>query len=356
MKNLKIFTLTLIASQCLSFSAFAGSFSVKNWSEDLKKTLDSEPAQISQALDTKKWQALQKKTLKSPSSEDAKIMKKARKLFEAGKFDQALAEYEKIPRGTDYWLEAVEEKGWAYHRQKSFQKSLAQTKTLLSQAFTPIVGAEPFFLQSLSQLKICDYKGILETHELFKKTQRQRLMDLRDLAVTGESPAAVSVVSKVDEFPMNFMTVGEESKSLPRLFYRDVPLQKALMTLKMSQFAIEEIERRQSVKVTSKQLAELKKTFKDSQNALKNRMKALADIENEENFKMVQKLNLIEVETIQRIHADQKLDQDSFKKGQFVQASADQMVFPDDGHPWIDELDKYEVRVNSCPENIRRKM
>lgn len=356
MKNLKLLTLTLIISQCLSPLALAGSFSVKAWSEDLKKTLDSDPAKITRALDTKKWQSLQTKALQSSKSKDSKIMKRARKLFEAEKFTKALSEYEKIPRGNDHWLEAVEEKGWVYHRQKKYQKALAQTKTLLSQAFTPIIGSEPFFLQSLSQLKICDYKGILETHQAFKETQRQRLIDLRELSATGQSPAVVSLISKVDEFPLNFTAVGEEAKSLPRLFHRDIALQKALMSLKMSQFALEEIERRQTVKVSQKSIDALKHTFKKAQNDLKTRMKALADIENEENFKMVQKLNLIEVETIQRIHADQELDQDSFKKGEFTQVTANQMVFPDDGHPWIDELDKYEVRVNSCPGNIRRKM
>jgi hypothetical protein len=264
------------------------------------------------------------------------VMLKARKLFEAGKFSEALKEYDKVPRGSDQWLEAVEEKGWAYHRQKDYQKALAQTKTLLSQAFLPVIGSEPFFLQSLSQLKICDYKSILETHELFKTSQRQRIQDIQNLAKTGESPAVQSLTTKALTFPLTFPQVGEESKALPRQFYRDVQIQKSLMTIQNPKAA--------------------QKAIQQARQSLKSRMKLLAENEVEENFKMVQKLNLIEVETIQRIHADQELAKDSFKKGQFKQASTDELVFPDDGHPWIDELDKYEVRVNSCPENIRRKM
>ncbi|MEZ0392841.1 MAG: hypothetical protein ACAH59_11545 [Pseudobdellovibrionaceae bacterium] len=338
MKNLKIFTLILLISMSGTTLAAESSFSVKAWAEDLKK---------SAAINPSGWSALQDKILKENKSKDIEVMKKARKLFEAEKFAPSKEAYEQVPRGNDHWLEAVEEIGWIFHRQQNYHKALAQTKTLLSQAFSPVVGAEPFFLQSLSQLKICDYKGVLETHELFKKTQRQRLLDLRELEKTGRSPAVDALISKVDRFPLSFPQVGEESKSLPRLFYRDVKIQKALMTIKMAEAALSRSTGNSSdLMILSKKAAQ----------QLQARMKTLAEIENEENFKIVQKLNLIEVETIQRIHADQQLDKDSYQRGQFAKVNEDQMIFPDDDHPWLDELDKFEVRVNSCPQNIRRKM
>lgn len=168
---------------------------------------------------------------------------------------------------------------------------------------------------------------------------------MQALAGSGDSPAVQSLITKVQTFPLSFTEVGEEAKALPRLFHRDLPLQKALMAYKMAEA---------SLKVTAS--SEMTKLMKSSAKAIQSRMRQLAETEVQENFKMVQKLNLIEVETIQRIHADQKMAQDSFNKGEFAEVSTDQMVFPDDGHPWIDELDKYEVRVNRCPENIRRKM
>lgn len=89
---------------------------------------------------------------------------------------------------------------------------------------------------------------------------------------------------------------------------------------------------------------------------LQKRLQVLARRENDENFKMLQKLNLIEVETIQRVHADLHADPNTYKKGQFADINQDQLEFPDDGNPWMDELDKYQTRVNSCPRNVRRKM
>jgi hypothetical protein len=315
----------------LSFNlvqAKEGSFSVKQWTE----------RNPSLAPLVSEWLRLETSLFDSSRSKDRTTMQKARELFAAGKMNESLALYNQIEKGSDYWLEAVEEKAWIFHREKEFDKALAQSKTLLSQAFVPVVGPEPFFLQSLTNLKICDYKAILETHQLFKNSQRQRIQDLKDLAQSGNNSALLSVITKADAFPLSFTSVGEESKSLPRQFYRDREFQKALLNYKLAEAA----------KNSSAQGLAMTR--------MQNRLKALAQAENEEIYKIVQKLNLIEVETIQRLHADRDLDQKSYQKGHFADTNSDQMIFPDDGHPWLDELDKYQVRVNSCPQNIRRKM
>jgi hypothetical protein len=89
---------------------------------------------------------------------------------------------------------------------------------------------------------------------------------------------------------------------------------------------------------------------------MKTRLQKLATEETNDNVKVVQKLNLVEVEAIQRLHADVDLDKKLFVKGDYKKTTSDQLVFLDDGRPWIDELDKYEVRAKACPQNIRRKM
>lgn len=330
-------------------------FDISTWTQQLRSQLDSSPSKAAQILSPAGFKSLEAGILKTRNSQLAQ-MKKARLLYSQGKFEQALALYDQIQPGSDQWLQALEEKGWAFHRQKNFQKALSQTKTLLSQAFTPIVGSEPFFLQSLSQLKICDYKGILETHELFKKSQKKRLVEIQSLAQTGDSVALSQLPAKASRFPIPFKDIGEEAKVLPRLFHRDLAVQSALLEIRLSQVGMEEIGKRSNIPNSQTLMEKLSKIHSRAQAHLKSRMKQLAEIENEENFKMIQKLNLIEIETIQRIHADQELDRSLFKKGQFAQASKDDLVFPDDGHPWIDEVDKFQVKVNSCPQNIRRKM
>ncbi len=357
MKN-KLFSSILLSSFCLASVSFAAedtspavAFKVSDWAQELKKTSD---ASLNSLVAPTAIAALADQVVQKASNPEVELLTRARLLYQSGKFAQAIDLYNQIERGSDHWLEAVEEKGWAFHRQKEFEKALAQTKTLLSQAFLPVVGSEPFFLQSLSQLKICDYKGILETHKLYKESQRQRLIEMKSLAETGTNSAVSRIENKVQTFPIRFTEVGEEAKILPRLFHRDLTIQKSLLETKLSRVAIENLQSRSTVSTASVQ--ELEKFQAKAQMALKNRMKALAQVESTENFKMVQKLNLIEVETIQRIHADMKLNPDAYSKGKFAQTDSDQLVFPDDGHPWVDELDKYQVKVNSCPQNIRRKM
>jgi hypothetical protein len=353
-----IFSSILLPSILVASVSFAaedtsrsGDFKLSDWSQELKKTPDAAFSQIGSPAAIS---VTAKKVVSKQSNPEIETLTKARLLFQQGKFVDALEQYDQIERGTDHWLEVVEERGWAYHRQKEFQKALAQTKTLLSQAFLPVIGSEPFFLQSLSQLKICDYKGILETHKLYKESQRQRLLDIKSLVETGDHPALQRVQAKAQFFPLRFTDVGEEAKFLPRLFYRDIAVQKALLEIKLSQASLENLQSRTSAPAGL--ASELQKLQARAQLNLKARMKILGEIESTENFKMVQKLNLIEVETIQRIHADQKLNPDAYSKGHFAKVDDDQLIFPDDGHPWVDELDKYQVKVNSCPQNIRRKM
>lgn len=336
--------------------AGAAELSVKTWARDLKKALGKGDAKaVSEMMDPA---ALAKTYLERNASPDLETMKKARRLFAREKLKEAVETYDKIPKGSEYWLESVEEKGWTFHREKSYDKTLAQTKTLLSSPFVAIVGSEPFFLQSLSQLKICDYKGVLETHQLFKDSQRQRVIDIQTLSKEGTSPAVEQVIDRTDHFPMTLKAAGEAAKSLPRLFYRDLEIQKALMAMKLAESARGLAADAQGAAAGSFRagLAKLEKAARSAPTRVKSRLKSLAKAENEENFKMLQKLNLIEVETIQRMHADLALDKDSYSKGEFRKASVDELVFPDDGHPWMDELDKYQFKVNSCPQNLRRRM
>jgi hypothetical protein len=325
-----------------------GGFSVSSWKQEVQSAALKKDVKALKALTD--LPGLEGKVLAHRRTDERKALETARSEYAVGHFAVAREHYDRIPKGSDFWLEAVEEKGWSFHREKSFEKAIAQTKTLLSKPFLPIVGSEPFFLQSLSQLKICDYKGVLETHRLFKETQRERLILMQNLAKSGVSAALDLVISRADRFPLTLEVAGEETKLLPRLFYRDLVVQKSILRLKLGD-AVEKISG-----LPSSMKETLLNSRKEAKKQLSERMKELASQESEENFKIVQKLNLIEVETIQRIHTDLSLDPNSYSRGRFKEAGVDDMVFPDDGHPWMDELDKYQVQVNSCPQNLRRRM
>lgn len=334
-------------------------FSVKSWGDSFQQSLVSGNQK---ALESSlQFSNLIGKVSKRQATTARKNLQRARELYAEGKYESAIQTYNKVPKGTDEWLEAVEEKGWAYLRLGKTDQALAQTKTLTSPTFRSIVGSEPFFLQSLTQMKVCDYISVLETHKLFKESQRERMEALQNMADSGLSAELKTLTETVDRFPMKLSDLGENSKKLPRLFHRDRQAQNALLKIRLAETAIPLL--RQQVEVSSafrslnsRRLAQLQKISTEARQDLSRRAKILAARETEENFELLQKINLIEIETIQRLHIDQSLDPSLYSKGEFKKADRDQLVFADDGHPWIDELDKFQVRLNACPKQVRRRM
>jgi hypothetical protein len=281
-----------------------------------------------------------------------KALRQARALFAKGDYAKAEKLYNQIPKGSDVWFDAVEERGWSHFRRDDFEGALAQTKTLLSPQFSGVAELETYLLQSLTELKICDYAGVLETDRNFKKAERSRIVDIQNLSKSGMNASFQEVLSKADQFPLRFTDFGEALTHLPLQFYRDRALQGDLLKLKISQAGMDSIPAGTHAKI----VAQFKKMNSDSLSRLQSRMKILAQQENAKNAKVIQKLNLVEVEAIQRIHTDMEISKNLYKKGEFKEVTDDQLVFMDDGHPWIDELDKFDVSAKTCAQGIRRKM
>lgn len=316
---------------------------VRNWFKSVEKN--------SKQQNSFNTAELEKKTLGSCSNcEDKKALTMARTLFAQGQFDQAIASYNEIPKGNSSWLNAVEEKGWAFFRKENYEKALAQTKTLLAPQFAEISNSEAFLLQSLTRLKICDYKGVFETHSIFKEKQKARIMAVQKLAQTGWNEALTKFLKKADKFPLTLDDMGDTVQELPLLIYKDLEFQKQALRFKASEKAIALAADNTSLKNTL-EMANTKSFL-----ALKKRVQQLAERETENNFKIIQKLNLVEVEAIQRVHTDLSLTDELYQKNNFQKVSDDQLVFMDDGKPWIDELDKFEVASKACIKGIRRKM
>lgn len=344
----------LLLTVLLGFSTLvqgAQTLSVEDWGRQFSQSLDAKQSQKALALlDFKK---LETQVTTCVNCELKKKIREARERFAKGQFDQALSLYNQIPKGADYWFEAIQEKGWSYFRKNDAEKAIAQTKTLLSPQFSEVVSAEAYFLQALSQLKICDYKGIFETTQLFKEKQKARILSVQKMTTEGFNNAFLNSLKTVKTFPLKASELGDSLTATPVLYYKDVDLQKAILRFKFSQKALEVLRLRQTQATLQTQLDKINQ---EAFAQMKERLKVLAQQENEDNSKILTKLNLVEVEAIQRIHSDMSLDQNMFSKGEFKDTHEDQLIFMDDGRPWIDELDKYDVAAKACPQNIRRKM
>lgn len=357
----KAFALILLTAPAsvASISMASTEVSVKAWTRTLESGLKGRD--VNEVLKTLQTSTLTSSLQVREATPARQALLTARKLYSQGQYTAAIKQYDRVPKGTDEWLEAVEEKGWAFLRMGQTDRALAQTKTLVSPTFRGIVGTEPFYLQSLTQLRVCDYVSVLETHKLLKESQRERMMALQNLADTGRSKELDQVIARVDRFPLKLSDLGEESRVLPRMFHRDIDAQTAILQIRLSEAGIPALQASAASNTRYRTLAmrQIKRLQEQSAQARKNlqaRVKTLASRETDRNFELLQKINIIEVETIQRVHIDQALDKGLYSQGEFAKTNVDQMVFVDDGHPWIDELDKFQVRLNACPGKVRRKM
>ncbi|MFS4460352.1 hypothetical protein [Bdellovibrio sp. HCB2-146] len=355
--SLRLFVFAFICVSALGYqTAYAqAAFSVANWKKDFKTSLKAQDN--TKLLELVDVVALEKKAI--PACSDCEVkenLKKARTQFAQGKYEEALATYQLIPKGNDMWLQAVEEKGWAQYRLGSPEKAMAQAKTLLSPAFAETVSSEAYFLQSLSQLKICDYKGVFETHELFKKKQKEHIVKIQDLSMKGLNSDVIKVVSKANEFPLKLKALGEEALSLPALFHKDRELQAHILKHNVSAAALDVLKNAETTTLSARLQASFEKMNSQAVAGIEARVQKLAQEETAANKKIINKMNLVEVEAIQRMHSDLALADEAYSNGQFKNVGADELVFKDDGRPWIDELDKFEVISKACPSNLRRKM
>lgn len=99
----------------------------------------------------------------------------ARTQYQAGKYKDAIESYNKIRKASPAWLEALEERASAYMKLNQPQEALASLKTVLTPLFQDRILTEPYFLAALAQLRICDFKSVFKTIDLFKERFRERI-------------------------------------------------------------------------------------------------------------------------------------------------------------------------------------
>lgn len=286
----------------------------------------------------------------------------ARLLFQNGYLDPAISYYQKVPKDSDFWLEAQEELGWTYIRKGEPQNTLAVTQTITSQVFENQVGPEAIFLHSLAQLKICDYPSVVQTLNMFKVRFRPKAANLVELAKTGVSEQSQTLVEKMKNGRPKLADLGSAALFLPRLASRD----EILFDLVQTQKALEQ-ESKTAGELYARSLSggtaqvgfqagieELRKVVENRAQSAKsasfNRVKALAESELNEFQQILQKLHIVEAEVIQQITQAEKVIQASagrneVKKGTTGSKSKDQLTFPYEGETWFDELSNYRVSV-----------
>ncbi len=307
--------------------------------------------------------ALLMKAPNNPVSQDLMTITAARLLFQNGFLDAASKYYERVPKNSDYWFDAQEESAWSQIRKGEPQNAIAITKTLVAPAFTSQVGPEPFFLRSLSQLKVCDYPSVVGTLNDFRNRFKPRAGELTKLAESANTPAVSRLVERMKaKGELKLTELGKDAAALPRFVTRDAALLQNVLTEKVLEAEAKlagELYARSLTGGTATvgfqaRLESFKKAVDTrtlaARSATYGRVKALAAEEVSEISGMLQKLHIVEAELLQQISISDRVisatkGRTSQKVGTTGSQARDKVWFPAEGETWFDEYSNFKVDI-----------
>ncbi|MGE3974580.1 MAG: tetratricopeptide repeat protein [Bdellovibrionales bacterium] len=264
----------------------------------------------------------------------------ARLYFEQGDFESSKRTYDLIPKGSDYWLEALEEKAWAEFREKDYDRAESLLYSVLSPVFDGIVGSEPYFVSGYAKLKVCDYPGIFKTIHAFKSKFQKRLDHLSQLSEGIRTESAQQILTKMSSGTIDYKELGIHAVSLPRMIHRNTHLAKLMMNRSMISTELTKLKNQKTA-----QLASLE--AEKAQGRGFDYLKKLAQNELDEAGKIINKLHILEAEAVQRMHINNKIADRDLKK---MEVAGDELEFPVSDEVWVDELDNYHVSTRGCPQ------
>jgi len=304
-----------------------------------------------------------------PVSRDLMDLTAARLLFQRAMYAPAIKYYEKVPKTSEYWTDAQEEMAWSYIRKGEPQNAMAISRSLVTPAMVTQAGAEGFFVHSLSQLKVCDYTGVIKSLGEFSKRFKERNKVLERVAQTSQNSEVSKVVEMLKNKKIARHHLGKEAQSLPRMVARDERLYHFAQAQKHL-----EAEAKAADMVYAKSLAmtglqgyfdKLRQTTLNRAHtaaaSAQTRVKELAKIESSEIKEILRKLHIVEAEVIQQVSvADRVIEQTrgpaNEKKGTTGAKARDVLKFPAEEEVWFDEIGNYRVNVKkSCHAESKRK-
>jgi tetratricopeptide (TPR) repeat protein len=308
------------------------------------------------------------KNKQSPYGEDLINLTAGRLLFQSGYFEAAVKYYEKIEKKSDYWLDAQEELAWTYLRKGETQNSIAVSKSLMNSAFEGYLGPEPYFVESLGQLKVCDYPKVMEGLTQFPKRFKGRTIELDKLARGEKSDFINGVLTKLRTEKISWSTLGKDVQFLPRTMIKDFKLVQLIESEKLYE---KEAKASDALYADALALTGIQGTFQSMKNTLTEktskvksaqvqRVKELAKNEVVEIKRILDKLHIVEAELVSQVEVADKIvkngtgiDSD-MKKGTTGSKKSDSLVFVADSEVWFDEISNYKVDVKKGCQGIKR--
>lgn len=325
-----------------------------DWQLLLTQSMNDETAEAGKIL------ARLMKSPKTPVGQDLMNLTAGRLLYQNGYFETAIKLYEKVPKTSEYWTEAQEEIAWAYIRKGEPQNAMAVSKSLVVPAMKNQVGPESYFVHSLSQLKVCDYTGVVKSLSDFSGNFKDRTVALENLAKAGTSPEATQAIELLKTKKAQLTDVGPMSQKLPRFLTKDETLYRLAQAQKYLEAEAQAAEAlyAQSLQETGLQGAfdSLKKTTtaraERARAASVQRIQEMARDEVAETRDILRKMHIIEAEVIQQASLSDRIAQNAKagdeKKGSTGAKAQDLLKFPANDELWFDEISNYKVDIKKA--------
>lgn len=117
-----------------------------------------------------------------PVNDDSRVaaqLGRARSLYQAGRHEEALQAYRRIPRDSKHWHDALFESAWAMLRATRFRSLLGTMESLQSHFYDDYFMPEALMLRSIVYLYICQFNEMEKTLDTFEKVYKpvqQRLV------------------------------------------------------------------------------------------------------------------------------------------------------------------------------------
>ena len=292
------------------------------------------------------------KKVKDPNQKDMIHLTIGRLLANIGEISASLHYYAQVQQLSYFWLLAQEEMAWILLDQKNYNKAYSTASVFEYLQFKKEISPYMFFVLALSQLKNCDYQGVVRSLVHFKVVFSERRVQINKILKSGSYKELTGQLSVFYNSGHLYYEVGKSD--LPYFLKKDNFLRNHIL---LDNY----IQNRKSTRQSKNKLLNKAENMISNQLQAKieKRIQVLLQQEAKKIDFVLNHFQIIEAESLYRIHgfhflAPVKRSKPIHQVGHtFISLLKPNgiLYFPFDPHEiWLDELSDYESHLlKNCP-------
>ncbi|MEL7369997.1 MAG: tetratricopeptide repeat protein [Myxococcota bacterium] len=216
----------------------------------------------------KHFETIERRTEKTTSDDERKLYRlallgQARAYFSQGDFAKSVAFYEKVPRFSEDWYDAMFESGWAYFQNAQFGRALGMVHSIQSPYFDDRYRSESFVLKATAYFQMCHFDRARKALDSFFKIYEPMSEMLKPWLGSEQTDAEMVdlIVNGATKFPSEIRRQIANNRRFQKFLSQvrevDTEMARARSELPNSGFknqmlALLEVQREQRVALTGK--------------------------------------------------------------------------------------------------------